>query len=289
MALPASQTVDDNTRSPGDLYGWDWSATTHDGRQGIVDDLLHALGTDIALPGKGLQGWSQSVQGYDRDGYLLGSVYFGGGRDDVQVLSTSEAADASRWAVIGKDRARTSRVDTRVDTLIPFEDLRGLCESAAAPYGSRITRMESFERGESLGRTLYVGAPSSAIRVRVYEKWLESPGQYVDGTNRVEVQLRPASKVKERVSQWSPAETFCASRVTRSLAELLGDDQAPKSTLHLKRGTPDLERTLETMGEQYGNAARKWLEISGGDLGTLLERLLDQEREERPKVRPAEK
>jgi hypothetical protein len=291
--LPASQTVDapqSDTAWRDALYGWDWSATTHDGREDVVNDLLNSLGAVMALPGKGLQGWSQSVEAYDAGGYLLARVFFGGGRTDVHVLSTSAAADAVRASVVGLDRARTARVDTRVDTLVPFEDLTGICEAAGDLYGSRITRMESSERGQSLGRTLYLGAPSSAVRVRVYEKWLESPGQYVEGTNRVEVQLRPPSRVKEAVSAWSPAQTFCASKVTRSLAEMLGDDLAPKSSLHVKRGTPDLERTLQVMGEQYGNAARKWLEVSGDDLGTLLTRLLAPEATpERPRVAPAKR
>ena len=279
--MPAQETLDDRP-----VYGWDWSATTHEARDGVVNDLLDAMGAEVFLPGKGLQGWARSVAGYDHGGYLVGTVYFGGGRDDVHVLSTSGEADASRWAVIGQGGdVKTARVDTRVDTLVPFEELGGLCVRAAEAYGSRITRMESSERGESLGRTVYLGAPSSAVRVRVYEKWLESPGQYVEGTNRVEVQLRPASKVKARVSSWSPSETFCASRVTRSLAELLGDDFAPVNSLHVRKGTPDLERTLEVMGEQYGNAARKWLELSGGDLGTLMDRLVDEpEKPEAPTV-----
>lgn len=258
------------------MYGWDWSATTHEARTGVVDDILNALDAAVVLPGKGLQGWSESVEAYDRDGYRLGSVYFGGGRDDVHVVSTSAAANEVRPRVIGMDRARTARVDTRVDTLLPFEQLAIVLDGAAAAYGSRITYMESSERGVSRGRTLYLGAPSSAVRVRVYEKWLESPGQYVEGTNRVEVQLRPASKVKERVSGWSTAETFCASRVTRDLAQRLGDDFAPEASLHVKRDTPDLERTLRVMGEQYGRAVDKWLTISGGDLGKVIGYLTDR-------------
>lgn len=274
--------TDTTIAGSSDFYGWDWSATTHDGRQGVVDDLLDSMGTAIALPDRGLQGWSESVKGYDRDGYLLGSVYFGGGRDDVHVVATSAAADAARRAVIGMDRARTSRVDTRVDTLLPFDQLTAVLEAAAETYGSRITKMESSERGVSLGRTVYLGAPSSAVRVRIYEKWLESPGQYVEGTNRVEVQLRPPSKSKERVSGWSPAETFCASRVTRDLAERLGADLAPKTSLHVKRATPDLERTLRVMGEQYGNAVDKWLRVSGGDLDRVVDYLTDREKEATP-------
>lgn len=254
-------------------YGWDWSATTHDARDGIVADLLGAVGARIVKPGKGLQGWARSVLAFDAEGYKRAAIYFGGGRDDVHVLSTSAAADSVRSRVTGMDRARTARVDTRVDSLVPFEDLVQVLEAAADTYGSRITRVESSERGQSLGRTVYLGAPSSAVRVRLYEKWLESPGEYVEGTNRVEVQLRPPSKVKDRVSGWTSAETFCASRVTRDLALRLGTDLAPGSSLHVKRGTPDLERSMRAMGDQYGPGVREWLDLSGGDLGKVLDYL----------------
>lgn len=269
---------DDPADGRSGLYGWDWSATTHDGRRGIVDDLLDSLGAVLALPGKGLQGWSQSVAGYDRDGFLLGRIYYGGGRDDVHVLSTSEVADRARESVRGMDRCRTSRVDTRVDTLVRFEELAALLDRASERYRSQVIYYESFTggkvAGEPGGRTVYLGAPTSAVRVRLYEKWLESPGQYVEGTNRVEVQLRPPSKAKEKVSGWSAAETFCASRVTRDLAEALGDDLAPKASLHVKRGTPDLERALAAMGDQYRGTVQRWLEVSGGDLGKVHEYLL---------------
>ena len=273
---PPSSNTGVGFQDPGRVapYGWDWSATTHHARDGIVADLLSALGARTVEPGRGLQGWGQSVKAYDREGYTLASVYFGGGRDDVHVVSTSEAADRVRAAVVRVDEGvRTSRVDTRVDTLVPFGDLVQVLRSAANSYGSRITRIESEEQGRSLGRTVYLGAPSSAVRVRVYEKWLESPGQYVEGTNRVEVQLRPRSKVKERVSSWSPAETFCASRVTQDLAVSLGDDLAPVASLHVKRGTPDLERSMQAMGDQYGPGVRRWLEFSGGDVGKVLDYL----------------
>lgn len=259
-----------------ETYGWDWSSTTHDARDGVVGDLLSALGTRVALPGKGLQGWSQSVKGYDAEGYLLGSVYFGGGRDDVHVISTSSAADAARRAVVRRDGgARTARVDTRLDTLVTFEDLRGVCQAVAGPK-TRLTYMESSQGGESTGRTLYVGSPSSAVRVRVYEKWLESPGQYVEGTNRVEVQVRPPSRAKEMVTGWTAAETFCASKLTRRLADELGTDVAHPGTLQKSRGTPELEETMKAMGEQYGKAVERWLSVSGGDVDRVLDYLMNE-------------
>jgi hypothetical protein len=161
-------------------------------------------------------------------------------------------------------------VDTRLDTLVPFEDLRGVCEGVAGPK-TRVTYMESSYRGESTGRTLYVGAASSAVRVRVYEKWLESPGQYEEGTNRVEVQLRPPSRAKERVTSWTPAETFCASKLTRRLAVELRTDIAHPGTLEKWRGTPELIETMRAMGKQYGRAADQWLTYSGGDVGAVLD------------------
>jgi hypothetical protein len=267
------------------VYGWDWSATTHDARgfgssstvRQVVEDMTTALGGSRVLPtGKGLQGWADSLDVFDDAGYRLGRVYHGGDRTDVHVVATSSAADEVRDRAVGLYGARTARVDTRVDSLVPFEDLAGILEAAADGYGSRITRMDSSQRGESLGRTVYLGAPSSAVRVRLYEKHLESPGEYVEGTNRVEVQLRPPSKVKDRVSGWSRAETFCASRVTRDLASRLGADLAPASSLHVRRPTPDLEASLEAMGNQYGRAVQRWMEVSAGDVGTLLDHMLSK-------------
>lgn len=267
-----------STVEPPSAYGWDWTATTHHGGEPedvkrVVRSSLEALGGAHALPGKGLQGWGKSIESYDCDGYRLGSVYFGGRRDDVHVVATSSAADAVRSDVLGAVRGSTARVDTRVDTLVPYGELAGIVEAAGEAYGSLVTRVESSRQGESLGRTLYLGAPSSAIRVRLYEKWLESPGEYVEGTNRVEVQLRPPSKVKALVSDWSRAQTFCASRVTRDLAQRLRADLAPAASLHVQRGTPDLERSLAAMGRQYGRASARWLEVSQGDMSRLLEYL----------------
>lgn len=273
--MPSEPTLTPDSLDPTrcDGYGWDWSDTTHQGFTGVVDDLLAALGAEVVTVGKGLQGWSQSVEAFDAGGYKTGAVFFGGGREDVFVRATSSQADDARRAVLGIGEPRTARVDTRVDTLVPFDELRALCAGVAGPRTQLAYWEGSLGSGESTGRTLYVGAPSSAVRVRLYEKWLESPGLYVEGTNRVEVQLRPPSRAKQTVSGWGPAETFCASKLTRRLAEALELDVARPGTLQKSKGTPDLERTLEAMGEQYGNAARKWLALSGGDWGKVMEHL----------------
>nr|WP_300398062.1 replication initiation factor domain-containing protein [uncultured Rhodococcus sp.] len=268
-----------NTGVVNGFYGWDWSQTTHEARgtdstvPAIAADLVTTLGGATAVPGKGLQGWRESLQVFDADGYKLGQVYFGGERTDVHVVSTSTAADSARRLVVGKFGAKTSRVDTRVDTLLTYEDLEDLLRSAAGRK-ARLMSVASEQDGKSLGRTLYVGAPTSQVRIRVYEKWLESPGQYVEGTNRVEVQLRPPSRAKAAVSAWSAADTFCASELSRRVAGLLGTDVAHPTTLQKQRGTPDLERALQSMSNQYRPSVERWLKATGGDIGKVLDYLV---------------
>jgi hypothetical protein len=269
--MPSGTTV-------ADPYAWDWSATTHDARgsesnvRDMSADLIGALGGGIYVPSKGLQGWSESVQVFDPEGYRLGSVYFGGDRTDVHVVSTSSAAKTARPLVASKYEAKTSRVDTCVDTTLSFDALQGVLEEVAGPQ-TKVTYMQSMIGGKSTGRTLYVGAPTSMVRVRLYEKWLESPGQYEEGTNRVEVQLRPPSRAKGNVSKWPPVATFCASKLTRRLADALETDVVNPGTLQKSKGTPDLERTLSAMGTQYGKAVRSWLDLSQGDIGRVLDHL----------------
>lgn len=280
MQTPTVTERSDSGAQP-DGYAWDWSSTSHQGSDGIVDDLLAALGAETVTAGKGKQGWAQCVQAFDAGGYKAGAVYFGGSRDDVFVESTSMAAHDARAAVVGIGDAKTSRVDTKVDTLVPFDELKAMCLGLGG-RGTKIALWESLtlagegEDPEAGGRTIYVGAPSSAVRIRIYEKWLESPGLYVEGCNRVEVQLRPPSRGKALVSSWGPAETFCASKLTRRLAVALEQDVATPASLQKSKGTPDLERTMEAMGEQYGKAFRQYLNRSGGDYSVVL-RYLDAE------------
>jgi hypothetical protein len=267
-------------------YGWDWSSTTHDargvnlsGREGedvpaLVEEVTRSMRPGIVLPtGKGWQGWTDGLDCFDADGYRLGRVYYGG-RDDVHVVSSSAAADLVRERVTDT-HVKTARVDTRVDSLADFDDLAVIMEEAAQTYGTETVFVEkrAGDDRKSQGRTLYLGSPSSWVKVRLYEKWLESPGQYEEGTNRLEVQLRPPSRAKAKVSSWTRAETFGATKVTRDLASRIGAEVAAGGTLQKHRGTPDLERTIEAMGTQYGKAVRKWLTVSGGDLGTVLDRL----------------
>lgn len=269
--ITVTPTSDDGEQDS--FYGWDWSATTHrlDNDQ-TVSHLLRLLDGHTVLPGKGYQGWPMSLTAYDADGFKIGTVYFGGGREDVHVVATSSVADSVRPLVAGYE-ARTARVDTRVDTLLDWDRCASVLEHASDVYGSELIYYEKKRRGASLGRTIYLGAAGSRIRVRLYEKWLQAPGQYEPGTNRIEVQLRPDTRHKSVVSSWDRGMTFNASRTCRELSNRLGADYVPHVSVRTSKGTPDLERTMQVMGQQYGPAFERWMNLSGGDLERVIQYL----------------
>lgn len=267
---PASNTGATFSPSNGGLR-WDYSATTHPkGRgTGTVRDLYEALGSHSDEPGKGLQGWSDSLRCYDAGGDLVGTIYYGG-REDVHCVVSGAVSDSARSAVSALRGASTSRVDTRLDTMLRYEDVAGLLQQTADTYGSKIITMQSSLRRKNLGRTMYLGAATSRLRVRLYEKHLESPAQYPEGLNRVEVQLRPDSKHKVKVSGWSRSQTFGASKTTRDLAALLGVHVTNAEPITTTSRVADLDRAMAAMGSQYGKTVRRFMERTGGDVNRLL-------------------
>ena len=249
---------------------WDWSATTHP-----VEDfelVVLSVAADRGVPGKGLHGWPVGLDLFDKRGDRVAKVFTGGSTETIHVLATAGVADSVRESVT-KRPCKTARVDTCVDSLVKYEDLVSSVLEVAGPQ-TKITVFKSFKGTEQLGRTVYVGAPTSAVRLRIYEKHLESPGLFEAGTNRVEVQLRPPSRSKEAVSTWSRWETFGASKLSRRVGEVLGQKIEPAGSLEKKRGTPTLEESLEAMGRQYGPSVERFLALSGGDLDTVLAHLL---------------
>lgn len=268
---PASNTGATFTTSPR----WDYSATTHTDLDPasfstLVPTLWNLLGGGRLVKGKGAQGWLSSLAVYGEDDNLRGTIY-SGGRDDVYCLVSGGVSDEVREAITRVGNASTSRVDTRVDTLAGYEEVARLLRLAADKAGAEVTTMRKDVRGVNKGQTMYVGAPSSRIRVRLYEKWLESPGQYVEGTNRVEVQLRPHSTMKRAVSGWARAETFACSPMCRNLAELLQLEGS--SVVSLQSGpkeVADLDRSIAAMRRQYSKTAREYVVRKGGDVDALL-------------------
>jgi hypothetical protein len=129
----------------------------------------------------------------------------------------------------------------------------------------RITRKVKREHGlwgevrgdpsfPELGLTQMLGAPSSAVRVRLYEKGKQPDLRHLNRPNlvRLEVQVRPQKAAKAVYSSLSPIEVWGATKFTRDLAaRVLASSlqPAPAGTIHRQSSS---DRAVSWMLQQYG-------------------------------------
>lgn len=154
--------------------------------------------------------------GRTRDGAVLAELLSG----DWLLEATGSLAREWKPRLAQLGMWRCARVDACLDTdLLGFDDLEALAVESS--HGSaQITKMESVRGGQ--GRTLYVGASSSRIRCRLYEKGLQDPDNYASNVVRFEVQLRPDSQFKKSAMLLSEVEVLSASSVGCAVLECLG-------------------------------------------------------------------
>lgn len=135
----------------------------------------------------------RNMQGYQ----MMAYNHFMAGRNDegrLRVQATSWFADRHLKHLQWLEGLNINRMDFQVTIQIDdhsYDLARGLyCAiPIAQAHLKRKTRLTFIESSDG-GSTLYVGAPSSARRVRVYNKHAEDPNNFPPGCWRVEVQYR---------------------------------------------------------------------------------------------------
>lgn len=118
-----------------------------------------------------------------------------------------------------------------------------------------------------VGRTMYFGAPSSAVRMRCYEKGLEVISKGGDASPslvRLETQYRPPKRrMKVMASRLAPMEVMTVAPWTRDAVSAVEGCQFPR----VRAPQPpekNMDRTLAFMFRQYGRLlARKRDELGG--------------------------
>ena len=258
-------------RKTGDLGPrFDWmSATVRDDVDEITNTLATALDGEIS-DARGLNGYRAS-RIIKRDDETLARVLFGGspGGNPHMIASgatTDEVVPVLRGAWAGAHEV------TRMDTAQDFdqeggyEALRAVLLRLAESNGITTTSMESTRNGVT-SRTTYLGAPSSRVRVRLYEKGrYEHQLGHADESEhwcRLEAQLRPTGKpARQRAAELDALAAWGLSRWTRDLArEAMGVDVEPV-TMQLRR-EPDYMRALRSLQRQYGATLQRALEVEG--------------------------
>lgn len=190
---------------------------------------------------------------------------------------------------------------TRADVCFDWEDssdvvalapsLRKFVESAVAPDGGRPPQWDqrgdwNSPEGRLRGCTLYMGAASSSVRVRLYDKGAELKSRGIDASDnlrRVEVQVRASSKAEKTAWATLPPQTFWTVSVSvRAVATHLSVPFGG-SMVRVPSAPADLERLKTLASVQYGDAISALVRdlATGAPSATVLVELLVAEIDKR--------
>lgn len=258
-----------------------------------IDTLLECeLSAELGPVGRGLHGYRHSRK-IKVGGSTVGMLLFGGNGGRFFIEMKGEVSQ--RWSEIVQNWALQVDCEvhlTRADVCHDWEDDRDVVDLAAGLRGcvlaARATSGGSLVQwsqqgdwydpvGRLRGCTLYMGAPSSAFRVRLYDKGRELMGKGIDASDRlrrVEVQAR-SSSLEERI-MWAkapPSSFWRASLSVSAVADYFGIVQGEKLLRH--RSLPlDIESLFDLISEQYGEPViqffHRHLEASNGSSQELL-------------------
>lgn len=217
-------------------------------------------------------------------GYRVGQVVRHGGdaiarvwwegNDGVHVSTTS--ADANDLAPLLREHGvhLVTRLDACEDWIEAglFDRMAAHLIGYAQANGITINQQGDWVRGQA--RTLYLGAPSSAVRLVLYEKGYESGGDL--NWVRLEVRCRPKGRLARAVvAGWSPGQAFGASRWLVEALEGLGWDHLQAQSIGTVYRPSDDERARLTLAKQYGGVIRRWIDEAGDGFHDELQRLLE--------------
>jgi hypothetical protein len=183
-----------------------------------------------------------------------------------------------------------SRADPCIDFAEPgsYDRLQGLALEIAKARGLRVGCAGDHLVTQK-GRTLYLGAPSSVTRLRLYDKAEELRQKLRNDPEalatvpselaRLEVQVRPHSpEAKAAAARLSPVEVMGSASWTRALMRSVADLEIAPFRAGTVWRQSDHERAYKACLAQYGGMFRRMLqdlgswECVGLQIGSDLER-----------------
>ena len=186
--------------------------------------MSHRCAGDKVVTGYGYHGFQDRTALVDESGDAVAAVLWGGDRVAGRVLFEVKGERTPDYVATLREKVSAHRC-TRVDACADF-DQEGIFEAivrqmeevkgAFRLYGER---RGDWDDHPDLGRTLYLGAPSSAVRARCYEKGKQPEYRFLNKPEwvRLEVQVRPLKDGREVYATLPAAEVWGASPWTRDL------------------------------------------------------------------------
>ena len=236
-----------------------YTATTREANpHQLVELLVQAAGDQNTVhQGRGFHTFGHRMAVKDASGAEVGAVQWGGMQGDLSMIEVKgEPTPGCVEALRARWWHRVTRVDACADFDAPgaFTGLLGPCMTIKAKHRLKGERRGDWDDFPEEGRTLYLGAPSSAVRVRLYEKGKQPEYRHLARPNwaRIEVQARPAKEAKSAFNQLTAAEVWGASAWSRELAgQVLQEHVDPHPAGTTYRHTVR-ESALRWMCQQYG-------------------------------------
>jgi DNA relaxase NicK len=224
-----------------------------------VDHLLNLVARrkDDVVRGRGFHGFGTRLSVRDESGDEVSAIQFGG-KDKERVMFEVKG-ERSPDAVQALREAVPEHRCTRVDSCVDFDEkgawgrLLGVMKDV-----KRTHRLYGEMRGDpdfpEKGLTQYLGAASSAVRARCYEKGKQEHMHYLNVPDlvRVEIQVRPSKDAKTTFSRLSAMEVWGASAWTRDLAAQVLQSEVKRSPAGSVYKQTQQERALTWMCRQYG-------------------------------------
>lgn len=242
---------------------WDWmQVTIAEFPRVITDALMSELpGASSLSHGRGRHNYRHSAIIADSHGDVLATVLHGGSNPAPNAVATGDAAPAFTDVVRRHwpDHAVT-RCDTAADVRTDYAATVAALREVGASFG--IKGYAHVPDDPEDGGTYYMGATSSSVRLRCYEKGKQLRSQLVDPEAapldwvRLEQQFRPVRQGRQVAASLSPSEAWGVSRWTQHTArELIGVSTDRVQVTARTRTTR--ERRLRAMSVQWGSTLRE--------------------------------
>jgi hypothetical protein len=249
--------------------------------------LIYGRSGDEVKQGKGFHTFGERASVRNEYGEEVGSISWGGRQGDRVMV---EVKGERTPEVVERLRSDFPHRCTRVDSCADFER-PGAFEELLQPVlrAKSDHRLYGERRGDwefpELGRTQYLGANSSPIRARLYEKGKQPEYRHLNRPNlcRLEIQIRPQKEAKSAYANLSALEVWGASKWTRQLAsdvlETMLDPQPPGTV----RRDSKRDQALRWMASQYGpHLVSLAADLGGWDvLGLTLREMVEEEKQRR--------
>ena len=255
-----------------ELMRFDWyAATVREDVNEILDVLAVGLDAEIKT-GKPKQGYAQGNT-LTRNGSTVCTVFSGGRNGWPHVYASGDDTDAlvpvlrAAWPLTHY----VTRMDSAQDFDGPetWDRLYAPTIELADELHLKVNQAGDWHRLEA-GRTLYLGAPTSAVRTRLYEKGKQLRGLAPDGGPeisldlvRLEVQVRPDGEARYTAARSTPAQAYGYANWTQELQRRILDVDVERVMIRERRMS-DRERALEYCIQQYG----AHMASLGGELGS---------------------